>query len=108
MTIDQVSEAIGRLTADAAAAQRQRAELFKKADETKDTLGEIKTILSTHSVKNAELLEKHDGQIGAVAGDVASLKKTRQRIYIAVAGMGGSGGIVGYVLSRLGIPGGGN
>lgn len=101
MGIDDISVAIGALQADAVASQRQRSDLFKKTGEIKDNIAELKVLMTQHITSTVDALETQGKAIEGLQSGVSGLKKFRQRVYIILAGVGGSGGISGWLAGKL-------
>lgn len=99
--MDDVSQAIGRLQASEESARNQRTELFKQNGEIKSDISEIKSLLKVHMSETQGVIKRHDAALISHADDIAVLKKFRQRVYIVVAGIGGGGGILGGVATKL-------
>ena len=100
---DKLMMTIGELKADAKASQNQRTELFAKVAETKQDMTEIKTMLIENTSAIGAMLDKHEVKIEAFGEDIRGLKKFRQRMLLGIAGIAGSGGITGAVLTKLGL-----
>ena len=102
MTIDQVSQAIGKLQADAEAAQRQRSDLFFRTTEIKEDIAEIKQLLTGHITHVNDTLTHHAKKLESNNENISTLNQFKTRVYILLAGVGGTGGVGGWLASKLG------
>tara|TARA_R110002126_G_scaffold35733_1_gene109580 strand:- start:120 stop:434 length:315 start_codon:yes stop_codon:yes gene_type:complete len=99
----KIWERLGELTSEAKVSQTQRAELFSQVGDIKSDISEINVNLKEYTSTVAAMLDKHDGKIETFDTDISGLKKTRQRMYVAIAGLFGSGGISGAIMAKLGL-----
>ena len=103
MSIDEVSHAIGELKAEAIDSQNQRRALFDKVDDIGDKIAELKTIVQTSITAHAATLDVHGEKLTRHHEDIRNLKKFRRNIYLGIATVGGTGGITGAILTKLGL-----
>jgi len=101
--MDEISKSIGALEADAEAGKRQRTELFTQIGGVKSDLHDIKNILTQNTEKVSAMLTKHDGKLNSHAVDIKGLKAFRTKMYLGIAAISGTGGIVGAVMTKLGF-----
>jgi len=99
----KVWERLGELTNDAKSSNTQRAELFTQVGEMKTDMSDIKMLLTESTSTIAAMLDKHDVKIQRFDADISNLKKFKQRMLLGIAGIAGSGGIAGAVLTKLGL-----
>ena len=102
----EMNKAIGRLEAMAESGRSQRTELFKQTGEIKEMVSKNSQNMATFITTTEAMLAAHNADIEGLKEDSASLKKFQNRVHLAIAGTFGSGGIGGYLLSKLGMNGG--
>lgn len=100
---DELMMTIGELKAEAKSSQRQRAELFSQVGEVREDIAKMNTTVTECTSHIAAMLDKHDVKIKAFDEDITTLKKFKQRMLLGIAGIAGSGGITGAVLTKLGL-----
>jgi hypothetical protein len=90
--IDEVSAALGKLTAEAEASQNQRTLLFEQVKEMNQTLTGIATTIPTLM----DTVNTHED-------DIKKLKGFRMRLIGIATGVSMGSGILGGLLSKMGL-----
>jgi hypothetical protein len=101
--MDPMSEAIGKLTAEAAAGTNQRAELFKKVNDIEASIFNLTTIVERGIVSTQDALKGHSDKLENHGASLVVLHKFKNRMYIGMAGIGGTGGLVALIKTKLGL-----
>ena len=101
--MDDISLAIGELRSEAKSSNDQRSELFKQVGDLKESVSDIKQMLTTHNTRVMSMLEANTEKLATVEDDVKTLKAFRMRVLIGLAAIGGLGGIGGAIAAKLGF-----
>jgi len=101
--MDDISLAIGELRSESKAGNVQRTELFKQVGDIKDDISDVKQLLLTHNTRVTSMLEANTQKIDVVERDVTTLKVFRTNVWLLLAGITGTGGVTGYLLTKLGL-----
>lgn len=101
MSIDEVSAAIGELKADAKASQNQRAQLFTEVGDIKTMIADLTVVVQTSIVAGQGRLDEVEEDVKAQGKQITSLNKVKQRMYVAVASIGGIGGVTATLTQGL-------
>lgn len=99
--IDQISQSLGRLEADAKSARSQRQTLFDLLEKLNGLVSDIKSELAVHKVTD----ERHRAEIDELKKDVGAIKVSRIKAATAltiIAGLGagaweGAGKVAGML-----------
>jgi len=102
----EINKAIGRLEAMAESGRSQRVDLFKQTDEIKEMVAKNSQNMASFIAATEAMLAAHNKDIETLKEDSVAFKKFRNRVHLAIAGTFGSGGVGGYILSKLGMSGG--
>lgn len=92
---------LGELIADAKSGKDQRKLLFAETADIKEMISDL-TVVVTNSITSGEArLTAAETKIEKQGSAIANLNKVKQRMYIAIASIGGVGGITGALTTNL-------
>lgn len=94
---NDVQRVLGRLQASDEASQRQRAELFSQVGEIKETLGEIKVLVSPL----ARHIEDDNDRFQSHGKRLTELEAGHNKVRGAMWAAGVMGGLGGFLASKL-------
>ena len=101
--MDQISVTIGKLTAQAEASTNQRKALFNKVDGIEESVANLTVVVEKSIVNTNDMLKVHADKLSGHGKSIVGLTKFRNRMYIGMAGIGGTGGIVTYIKTKFGM-----